>query len=107
MLLSAFKAPAPIAVAALIQDAGIGPSQLIPVPLPLAQGIPFGPALKSDGLPTKFHRSPRPMPLTTLVPLKSLEVSCGYHGWPDCRATMELIDQPCRICPGDFLPGSA
>jgi hypothetical protein len=41
------------------------------------------------------------------VPLKSVVKSLTPEGIPVSRVTMELTDRPCRICPGDFRPGSA
>jgi hypothetical protein len=48
-----------------------------------------------------------PVPLMAPVPLKSVVVSLTPHGSPLDRVEIELIDQPCRICPGDLILGRA
>src|SRR5581483_2385112 len=64
--------------------------------------------LKSLGLPKKSHCSPLDgMELISPVPLKSVLKSFTPQGKPVWRFTIELTDQPSRICPGVLRPGMA
>src|ERR1700704_2940249 len=95
-----------MAVAAALQaELDVG---AVAVPPPGKYGIPvvFGTAVKSLGLPTKSQASPKGLGLkASPVPLKSLVKSCTAQGVALCKVTMELICQPCRICPGECFPG--
>src|SRR5581483_7410607 len=64
-------------------------------------GMPFGPDVKSDGLPKKFQRS-----VNSPVPLTSVPRSIGPQGCALFRVTMEFSSQPSSSCANDFLPGT-
>src|ERR1035437_1925956 len=75
---------------------------------PEQNGIEVGPDLKSEVFPKKSQSSPIEAGLPPCpVPLKSFDVSWGYHGAPVIRVTIELTCHPSNICSGAFLPGMA